>query len=351
MEYFDVVIVGAGIAGCAAAITSAQFGLRTMIVPEEVDQYPGDFPETLAADALTHLHALGIGADLNDFPRVTARISRWGTGSASHQYMLPHGNAPLLLGKRALHTLLWRQVIDSNVAVITTNGLAHLERRNSTLIIQLSSGSDSRMVTCRFAIDASGRRAALAKQFKMRRRILDDLVSFWITDMSGNWPSHVAAAATVSDGWMFCSGSIKGATAIGFFTPGGRLRSRPTTGAILDKASSIPDIAELIGRTDVSRYSTVVSRNAASTMLLRPGGVDWIACGDALQTVDPITSSGTYLALRQGIAAAKIAERSLAEDFDPYRRFESQYRCEMTNVLSSRSRYYGGPGGFNGPSP
>jgi flavin-dependent dehydrogenase len=44
-------------------------------------------------------------------------------------------------------------------------------------------------------------------------------------------------------------------------------------------------------------------------MLEQPCRLGWIACGDALQTADPIASSGNLIALKRGLLAAEAADR------------------------------------------
>jgi flavin-dependent dehydrogenase len=145
----------------------------------------------------------------------------------------------------------------------------------------------------------------------------------------------------VSDGWLFCAGSYEEQAAIGFFTAGSRLHDRPTAGTILARAAATPAIADLIGSPLCWKASSVVTRNAATTLLAASGGDNWIACGDALQTVDPIASSGTYLALKQAILAASIARETLAGDRLALRSYEISTRREFREILAERSAYYG----------
>jgi flavin-dependent dehydrogenase len=145
----------------------------------------------------------------------------------------------------------------------------------------------------------------------------------------------------VPDGWLFCAGSKAEQAGIGFFTAGSHLRDRPTADAILDRASSTPAIADMIRSFASWKVSSVVTRNAATTLLAASGGDHWLACGDALQTVDPIASSGTYLALKQAILAASVVKEMLGGDRLARHSYDIATRREFREILAERGAYYG----------
>jgi 2-polyprenyl-6-methoxyphenol hydroxylase-like FAD-dependent oxidoreductase len=345
MSVTDVVLAGDGIAGCAAAISLSRLGLNAALIRQSTATRVVDLPETLPPTAPALLRELGIDAETIEraFPRITHRISRWGAGSVAHESMIPRASASLLLGKGHLRSLLWNLVLGSGIAIIDAKHIRQVHKEPGTIVVQvgLANEPSNIEISARFAIDATGRASSLAQKFGVRRRILDDLVSFWIVGSADGWPQDAIAAATVRDGWLFCAGSKTGRAAIGFFTAGSYVSGKPTAENILDRVSSIPDIADLLRSLSIWKRSSTVTRNAASTVLMASGGIDWIACGDALQTVDPIASSGISIALKQGILAATVAKTALAGDQRALRVYEAATRPELQEILARRSAYYG----------
>jgi 2-polyprenyl-6-methoxyphenol hydroxylase-like FAD-dependent oxidoreductase len=116
----DLVVVGDGVAGCAAAISASRLGLATVVVRSATTPRAVDLPETLTPSAVPLLRKLGIGAETiqDAFPAITTRISRWGTGPVVDDAMLPRANASLLLGKQRLRSLLWSHVLDTAIPTI-----------------------------------------------------------------------------------------------------------------------------------------------------------------------------------------------------------------------------------------
>ena len=187
----------------------------------------------------------------------------------------------------------------------------------------------------------AGRASALAHSLGVRRRIFDSLVSFWIFGETGGVLDQATVTATVHDGWVFCAGSGDGRAAIGFFTAGAHLAGKPHATAIVERASVIPELAEIIGAFPGWAESKVTTRNAATTRLDVAGGPCWLACGDSLQTVDPLASRGNFTALRQGILAAECAKGALSGDHSLLASYASAAWREFAETLEYRQGYYG----------
>jgi flavin-dependent dehydrogenase len=254
--------------------------------------------------------------------------------------MLPASVAPSLLGKVRLKSILREIALSSGAAVVNTTHIRKVERERSIWRASVHVDGGELALLARFAVDASGRGAVLGQRLGCKRRIIDSLVSFWIVAPGAAWPSHAVATATVSDGWLFCAGSKSGNAAIGFFTVGSRCKAKPSADSILKRVETIPEMADLLHCVTDWRQSRVLTRNAATTWL-ENDDCDWIACGDALQTIDPIASSGTYIALRQGIAAASVAKDTLGGGLSALRAYRGASKAQFNNILAKRNQYYG----------
>jgi flavin-dependent dehydrogenase len=344
MRRVDVAVVGDGIAGFAAAISLARAGASVGFV-RQVASYGVEIPETLAPMAAPLLKRLGLDVDLIDqaFPRIISRLSRWGRGPMQRNDMLPRPAAALLLGKQRLIELLRSRLDQLDCEALDVEQIAAAGQQDDGIVLHLRTpgASGERELESRMVIDATGRAAAVAHRFGVRRRAYDSLVSFWIIGNAGDNLKHTTVAATVHDGWIFYVGTDTGRGALGFFTAGSHVGRKPTAASIVERARGVAEIAETITCCSDWAASAVTTRNATTTMLERPVGPGWIACGDALQTVDPLASSGNLIALKQGILAAEATKAALFGDQGLFNAYAIATRREFEEVLTYRSRYYG----------
>ncbi|KWV59180.1 hypothetical protein AS026_29195 [Rhizobium altiplani] len=338
----DVVVAGGGHAGCAAAITLSGSG-KTVVLLRRAFTDKG-LPETLSPAAVPILVQLGLNREQIDcaFPRLNARLSQWGRGSFQSIDMLPNSHAPLLLGKSELDAQLISAVRRSSCQIVEIERIeAALISDDGILVRSRTANGAICLVRAQAAIEATGRSSSLARQFGVRRKIHDSLVSFWISGETWGALSHATLTATVGDGWIFFAPNDPGRGSIGYFTAGSRLRKKPSAASIAKRALSIPDLAACIEFKGWCG-SAVTTCNSTMSALNQPYGDGWIACGDALQTLDPLASSGNFLALRQGLDAANVLSSiDRHERMDRLRKYCGDAREDFETVLSRRSRFYG----------
>ena len=339
----DLAVLGDGIAGLAAAITAARAGRDTILLSGN-GRAPRDIPETLVPQALPLLGELGLDESLveTSFARVANRLSRWGLGPARHVPAIASvSGGALLLGKARLTELLRARAQTAGVRTIEAGRLLTVEQQLAGIELEVRNSNTTEQIGARFAIDATGRAAALAQSLGVRRRTLDNLVSFWIEGPAADEGNRVIGTVTVRDGWLFFAGRPDGRAVLGFFTAGSAVRSKPTPADIVDRIAFAPELRPMLADLERWRASSVVSRNAATTVLGRAGGTHWLACGDALQTVDPIGSNGIHTALSQGMSAAIAADAALGGDRRPQRDYECVAADEFREFQTRRRAYYG----------
>jgi flavin-dependent dehydrogenase len=260
-----------------------------------------------------------------------------------HNDMLPRASAPLLLGKSALRAMLWRRLRELDCEELDAEqiGGAALLRGGTLLHLRPAIASGEQAILGRIVIDATGRASVVARRLGVRRRTFDSLVSFWISGDAGDRLLQATITATVRDGWIFYAGAGAGRAAVGFFTAGSHVGQKPTAASIVERARGIAEIAEIFESCPDWEDSSVTTRNAATTLLERACGPGWIACGDALQTVDPLASSGNFIALKQGMLAAAAAKAALTGDETLMHAYAMATQKEFRKVLRYRSGYYG----------
>ncbi|RTL61657.1 MAG: hypothetical protein EKK41_26850, partial [Hyphomicrobiales bacterium] len=332
----------------AAAIGARQYGADAAVIGSaHAHSRSPETLETLSPRALTVLQHIGIPASIihAQFPPVTERISRWGLGAGRSRpsvgSLLGGGH---VLGKKLLVELLRQRAQDMGVRFYVAGRKAAAAPVGPTWHIALRIDTTNRpmQLEARFAIDASGRGAHLARSLGVRKRILDDLVAFWIRGPISELGRCSTAAVTVADGWLFFVGGGDGLGAIGYFTSAGRLRGKPRPADILAKLAAAPEVAiRMRGQADWA-LSSVVAQTASTTVLASPSGSNWLACGDALQTLDPLTSSGMLLALTQGSEAGHAAAANLRRMTGrTLTEYQERAAAQFSHYLLLRAKFYG----------
>ncbi|HLL77544.1 MAG TPA: FAD-dependent oxidoreductase [Pyrinomonadaceae bacterium] len=289
----DVLVVGAGPAGCAAAIHCAQRGLSVALLERE--EFPRDRPgETLHPGVEPLLRQLGLGGALQsaDFPRHPGIWVRWD----SEPRFEPFGadaDGPWM-GFQA-----WRATFDALL----------LDRaRDAGVIVRQPCRADSPALdgarvtgvraSCgelpaRFVIDAAGSGHWLARKLSLgiRRRSPRLLVRFGY--VRGECSARDEAPALVADeaGWTWTA----------------RVRPRLYGWARLSwrdaRQSDAGPPEELRG---LIPHGPVRAADVTWRMVSEPAGPGYFLAGDAAALLDPASSHGVLKGIMSGMMAAHL---------------------------------------------
>lgn len=202
MSDFDIIIAGAGPAGCAAAISLADFvpDLRVCLIdPGTRADKIGDIVPPSVAPLLRHLGLWERSAADGHLPAYRSR-STWGQREVvANEYLLHGGGSGWQLDRTAFD----QSLLDRARSVVThfapdkVVGLVSGERGLSVLLKQAAGYS------ARYAVDATGRAAVLTKLAGGRNRVEDRLVAAvtHVGDRRAENPELFLE--TFPDGWWY----------------------------------------------------------------------------------------------------------------------------------------------------
>lgn len=301
----DVVVAGAGPAGCAAAIVLARNGVRVTIAGRAPTrrEHSGEMLQPLARRLLDHLCV-----DVSGQQRAAGVASAWESDALSRD--------DFFAGMAGDGWLLDRQVFDEAIAVAA-------RRAGATFDDTAATGGA-------FVVDATGAGASVARSRGASRIAYDQLVGvFGRVPWDGASTSFTMVEAA-ENGWWY-----SGNGAIAFMSDADIVRAL--------RMHEAPRWLEALERTTHTRarvFSLQLTgglhvRAAASTILSPVAGTDWVAVGDAASTWDPLSASGIYKALRNGVDAANAIVKGTCE------RYADGVRAAFDVYLATRSRYYG----------
>ncbi|HVG60895.1 MAG TPA: FAD-dependent monooxygenase [Hyalangium sp.] len=281
----DVVVVGAGPAGMAAAIVCAEAGLRTVLCERALA--PRAVPaESLHPGCEALLDRLGVGeafrgAGWPRFPgiRVAGRFDPFGQDERGPWlgFHVARDRFERLLEARA--TALGVEVLRG----VTARG----PRLDGGRVagVTLAEGE----IAARWVIDASGRRHWSEEALSLRRRLLSSPLIAWRGEAAGVEPEQDSAARfePYGQGWLWTARIGEASSTWTLLAPQGQ--PRPALPAWLAQLPSL-----------LPRSGAEVGWRVLRP-LARPG---LFLAGDAAAVFDPAAGQGVLFALHSGITAA-----------------------------------------------
>lgn len=321
MTQFDAAILGAGPAGAITATLLARRGFSVALFDPDprTGERIGESLPAFAADVLEQ-HALPGPLSDNRHVPITGTISKWGGLHTRDDALMRPGGPDWRLD---------REVFDAELrAAAITAGAIHFEIlaqcTQSSLRFWTLTGADNTKLTAAWVIDATGRRASIARTYGGIRHHQPSQVAVWAVGAHATTtPTAKTLIETQNDGWWYGAVLPSGHPIAAFHSDSAfasRIRRQPDIWHRFFSQTVI-----LSGKLSPTSFTTAQLHftNASGAATNAPAGKNWIACGDAAISFDPVASQGLLNAIRTGIAAADVASG---------RRTPVSYCAEMQTV-------------------
>lgn len=342
----DILIIGAGVAGCTAAIALA--GSHRVVLVDKLAEPAERIGECLPPAGRRILRRLNL---LEEFEKDAAGEVRalksmgmrsyWGTGSAQITDHLrnPDGHG-WHLDRRAFERSLRETALQRGVqgcwpaklqSTRYENGRWHVTAADD----QAPSGNAVYHFETKFVIDASGRSSHFARKKGLARNHFDKLVACWavLPDREQNKMGTISAC---EKGWWYTA-ALPGRK---------RVLALQTDADLLDRAAvksadgftglarTDPHVAAILERSggEIDYRGTVA---ANSTCLARVAGRQWAALGDAAMSFDPLSSQGMFNAMAGAMQLADLVRETGCIDnpaAENTERFYTTYTGQMAQI-------------------
>jgi flavin-dependent dehydrogenase len=356
-ETCDVAVIGGGPAGSTAAALLARRGYKVIALEREhhprfhigESLLPMNLPVFERLGVLDKVRALGVlkaGADFeadNECGYNTFAFCRAIGGSPPHSYQVWRQDFDRMLYQHARECGADARE-GQEVSAIEQTGPreAHLEVRCD----------DGRRycLQARYVVDASGRDAFLAAKNKLRRKngrhqSASIFGHFRGAEMRPGEDAGNISIYRFEHGWMWMIPLPDGVMSVGAVCWPEYLKQRKgrTVEFLLETLRQNSALwrrlehAELIGETHVTGNYSYDSA--------RMGGPGWVLIGDAFAFLDPVFSTGVYLAMSSAEQAAALVDTALREptrELTLLRRLEKRQRAGLARFSFFIYR-------FNGP--
>lgn len=348
-------VVGAGPAGTAAAARLAGWCDSVMLIDARPRNGQGRVGEHLPPAAVTAFARLGFADLLGEKchePSPGVR-SAWGGGVAvDKEYCMTVAASGLNLRRDRFDETLARNAERAGVDVKFGTRVRHLRREREEYVATLGGQDGEQTLRADIVVDASGRRAAAARQLGATRRRCDQLVAI-VGRVEGTMPDAETGRVhveSVEQGWWYGVQFTDGTLLASFMTDAssvprhagrapGLWSEQLRTSRLL---SPLATGGQWTGRVEVF--------DAAAQVLEHDGPPGFLAVGDAAAAYDPLSSWGITKGFTDGIAGADALARAragegqaLAEHRNAQRRDFETHRARQSDFYRAETRWPASP--------
>src|ERR1700733_6261308 len=356
-ELCDVAVIGGGPAGSTAATLLAKRGYKVIALEKArhprfhigESLLPMNLPVFERLGVLDKVRALGIFKPGADFEANNER------GYNTYAFARAIGNSP----PHAYQ--VWRQDFDKMLYDHARESGADAREGHEVLSIDQIGPRETRLevrtdggrsygIQARYLVDASGRDAFLSAKKKLRRKNNEHQSAAIFGHFRGAELRPGEDAGNISvyrfdHGWMWMIPLPDGVMSIGAVCRPEFLKQRKgrTVEFLMDTLNQSSGLRQRIERAALIGEVRVTGNYSYDSA--RMGGPGWVLVGDAFAFLDPVFSSGVYLAMSGAEQAVNVVDSALREparEAALLRQLEKRQRAGMARFSFFIYR-------FNGP--
>ncbi len=347
-EAHDVIVFGAGPAGCATAIALCQAGVARVLVIEPGRKGPR-VGESIPPATRMQIEALGCWdafvAQRHD--PCLGSCSSWGDDRLGYNDFLldPLGHG-WHLDRGRFDALLDQRAGEVGATIRRGSRFAAVERDTHGFRVRLVEARGSVEVRARVLVDATGHRARIARALGASRWTHDRLGCVLGVFEPGEPPSEpdcrssLTMLEAVEQGWWYAARLPGGRAVVGHASDPDHIRAaglHRREGWMAALRSTRHVGPRFVGSPAPELWTC----SAPSSRLDHAAGPNWIAVGDAAAATDPIASIGIHQALDDGLRAGERIVARLAGRADAFERYADSVASRFAEYLDQRNYFYG----------
>jgi flavin-dependent dehydrogenase len=346
----DVLVIGGGPAGTTAGTFLRQRGHTVTLL--EKDSHPRfhigesllpmNLPILERLGVLGRVEAIGVNKRGADFTDSTA-----GAECQTFRFGEALGHSPdhaFEVRRSDFDCVLFEHCRDQGVDAIEGIRVVRTERleNGNHLVIALDAQQVEQRWEARFLVDASGRETFLSSSNKWKKRNPRHASAAVFTHFRGVQRRPGADQGNISlywfdHGWIWMIPLEQDVMSIGAVCRPEYLKSRRESleDFLSQTLVSIPEVRERMASAErIMPAQATGNYSYLSRKLYGPG---FVMIGDAFAFIDPVFSSGVYLAMNSAEMACNPIEAWLAGDHRAYRREMRRYERRINRGISSFS--------------
>ncbi|MBD1582855.1 NAD(P)/FAD-dependent oxidoreductase [Pseudoalteromonas sp. S16_S37] len=350
-EHTQVVIIGAGIGGCIAALALAKHYRVTLI--DNQAQPPEKVGECLPPAARRILKLLEIESLLDKGPHLISQgmLSYWGS---SQPTVMDNLRNPDGLGWHLDRPYFERQLRAQaqlqGVQCLWPAVLKGSKYHDNKWHLEIADNQNA-LLSANIVIDATGRHCVFARTQNVKRKQLDKLMSIWLTGQF-NVTKNMALISSTDNGWWYSAPLPSRCNSTSESKGQSRVVSWQLNPEHIQKSKHQDCQWFLAQAKRVNGFGTLIEQLlphseqlygivAANTSRLEHFcGQQWFAIGDAAMSFDPLSSQGMFNAMASAMQLSDLLiENGLTSPLTA-----AQYQQQMDSVwaqyLHHKNMYY-----------
>jgi flavin-dependent dehydrogenase len=340
----DVFVIGCGPAGSTIGALLAERGRDVAVVDKErhprfhigESLLPLNMPILERLGVWDELVKIGIRKDAAEFESRAAGKTVEFQFSTAFDKRWPHA---FQVRRSEFDHMLLRNCAAKGARVfeearVTAVDFGNLERNEDTVVhVQAKDGERQEWCT-RFLVDASGRDTFLAERFSIKRKNRKHASAAIFGHFRNARRNAGSAEGNITivwfeHGWFWFIPLKDGTTSVGAVCWPAYLKSRKTdpTTFLMQTIAMAPEIADRL--KDAELTAPVTATGNYSYTAERMSGPGYLMVGDAWAFIDPVFSSGVYLAMNSSLLGADVVDAVLQDPSRApalYREFERTIR-------------------------
>ncbi len=335
-ESYDVVVIGGGPAGATVATLVGKAGHRVLVV--ERAKFPRfHIGESLMPETYWTFERLGMLPKLNDSDFVRKHSVQFVTASGRDSAPFffedrnPHECSvtwqlnraqfdEMMLDNAAEHgATVWQEANVVDVLLEPSRTGDDLPAARGVLVQRKGEAAPTR-VDARVVVDATGMNAMLSRRLGIQRKDPNLKKASVFSHFKGckrdegrNAGATLVVSTRTNDGWFWYIPQADDVTSVGIVGDVDRLvknRAGAPEQILDEELANCPGLQDRM--KDATRCGPVHVCSDFSYRATRCAGDGWVLVGDAFGFLDPMYSSGVFLALKGGEAAADSINEALA---------------------------------------
>ena len=361
---WDVVIIGAGPAGSATAITLASLSQRVLLVDEQVvaKHKFGESLPPVSVDIVSHFLSELNSSDNKTIGvyKTAGNISMWSSEHLDHaDFFFTANGFGLCIDRFAFDEALRLRALESGASLQMGFRLKSCTRSSDLIFnwdIVLSTSLKVEHHRARYVVDCSGRNAALARMLDIPIIDNEDKLFAYAQWFHANAEdddrfTHIEAVAS---GWWYTNrvpttDRNENRRLVVFYSdrdlPEGKKAGGATGFDELLEGTKL--IAPLLKAGAYRGSGAIRGAPSNSQRLQEFCGDAWMAVGDAAQAYDPLSSQGIDKALRTGNDAGYLIHYALKDEVNNSLKVENRYiqrysekQQQLWSAYLSQKDYY-----------